>query len=53
MTITHPAYRRASKEEKGKEENSSITVLASIPSYRFEEVRTAPVIRRPILERRP
>ena len=41
MTITHPNYRQA------------IILLASIPSYRFEEVRTTPVIRRQMLERRP
>jgi len=51
MTITQPAYRRASKEEKGKGENSSIIVLASIPSYRFEEVRIGPSRR--IIPRRP
>jgi general secretion pathway protein J len=53
MTITHPAYRQAGKNGKTKGENSSFTVLASIPSYRFEEVRTTPVIRRQMLERRP
>jgi general secretion pathway protein J len=39
MTITYPAYWQAGKHEKNREENSSITLQASIPSYRFEEVR--------------
>jgi general secretion pathway protein J len=39
MTITQPAYWHAGKEGKNKEENFSMTLLASIPSYRFEEVR--------------
>ena len=51
MTITYPAYHQAGKDGKSKEENSSITVLASIPSYRFEEVRIGPARR--IIPRRP
>jgi prepilin-type N-terminal cleavage/methylation domain-containing protein len=39
MTITYPAHWEASKNGKNEGENSSVTVLASIPSYRFEEVR--------------
>ncbi len=51
MTITYPAYHQAGKDGKSKEENSSITVLASIPSHRFEEVRIGPTRR--IIPRRP
>jgi len=51
MTITYPAYRQASKNGKDKGENSSMTVLASIPSYRFEEVRIGPSRR--IIPQRP
>jgi prepilin-type N-terminal cleavage/methylation domain-containing protein len=45
ITITYPAHWEASKNEKDEGENSSITVLASIPSHRFEEVRMGPMNR--------
>jgi len=51
MTITYPAYRQTVKHEKNKGENSSITLQASIPSYRFEEVRIGPMRR--VIPRRP
>ena len=44
MTITYPAHWEANKNEKDGGENSSITVLASIPSYRFEEVKMGPIM---------
>ncbi len=45
LTIAYPAYQPGSKDRKSKGENSSVTVMASIPSYRLEEVRIGPIRR--------
>ena len=43
IKITYPAYQQAGKNEKGREETVSVSLLASISAHRFEELRTSPV----------